>query len=94
MRKVMPKNQYIIYSLATEFYRHASSDKARSMLETVSQEAENWSVGKLNRWIGYAQCLLVAVNDLELDDVVEMTERVIAEADKKYGQRNKNDSEH
>jgi hypothetical protein len=42
---------------------------ARWMLETVMKEATTWKNDKLNRWLGYAQALLVQAKVLSLEEV-------------------------
>ena len=45
--------------------------KANEMLQTVKNLENVWSVGKMNRWIGYAQCLLVAEGATTIDKLRE-----------------------
>jgi len=42
---------------------------ARWMLDTIRQEATTWKNDKLNRWLGYAQGLLVVARVLTLEEV-------------------------
>lgn len=44
---------------------------ARWMLETVVQEQNEWKKDKLNRWLGYAQGVLVQLRVLSLEQVKE-----------------------
>lgn len=57
--------------------------KAYEMLRAVEQHLkdETWNVGKLNRWIGYAQCLLVAEGSVQLDELIRKG-RLLEEAAK------------
>ena len=44
-----------------------SDSKATEMLKATSNNLTTWSISKLNRWIGYAQCLLVAEGATTID---------------------------
>ncbi len=48
------------------------------MLKAVENHARarDWPARKLNRWIGYAQCLIVAEGVLTLDEVIRKTRLV------------------
>lgn len=45
------------------------NSKAAEMLVTVMNNIETWDLPKLNRWIGYAQCLLVAEGATSIDEL-------------------------
>ncbi len=41
--------------------------KANELLQNCWNNIEYWDIGKLNRWIGYAHCLLVAEGATTID---------------------------
>ena len=47
--------------------------KASEMLQIVYNNADTWDIGKSHRWIGYAQCLLVAEGAITLEDMRDIT---------------------
>lgn len=59
---------------ANEFPKAKQSDSgwglphARFLLETILNEEEEWKNDKLNRWLGYAQAILVATRMLSLEE--------------------------
>ncbi len=53
------------------------NSKAEEMMQTVYNNAYEWDVGKSNRWIGYAQCLLVAEGATTIDELREAVRKII-----------------
>jgi hypothetical protein len=49
------------------YSRKRQNSKANEMLQTVYNMIGEWDQGKIHRWIGYAQCLLVADGSVTLD---------------------------
>jgi hypothetical protein len=43
--------------------------KAEEMMQNVLNNVDEWDIGKSNRWIGYAQCLLVAEGKITIDEL-------------------------
>ncbi len=50
--------------------------KEREMLETVLANIKNWDIAKQNRWIGYAQCLMVATGTITLEELKNTTRSI------------------
>ena len=53
------------------------NSKAYEMLTTVYNNYHTWDTAKQNRWIGYAQCLLVAEGAITLDELRTEIEGII-----------------
>ena len=49
------------------------NSKAYEMLTTVANNANTWDTGKAHRWIGYAQCLLIAEGAITLETMRNIT---------------------
>ena len=64
--------EIVMYMLTVSRREHS---KANEMLNTVFQNMSTWSISKLNRWIGYAQCLLVAEGATTIDKLREETRK-------------------
>ena len=45
------------------------NSKAFEILQNCENNLDDWSISKLNRWIGYSQCLLVAEGAITIDDL-------------------------
>ncbi len=77
------KDKFIIEEVAKDLLVHTRhGSKAWEMLTTVLNTAgDDWSNGKSNRWIGYAQCLLVAEGAITLDECMRQTRAVVSAAD-------------
>ena len=54
------------------------NSKAWEMLQTVENNVDDWSVGKSNRWIGYAQCILVAEGRATIHTLREDIRQIVA----------------
>ena len=46
------------------------------MCERIERNAEQWPTSKLNRWIGFIQCALIANRVIDLSDAKKMFDRV------------------
>ena len=64
----------IEYSMTISGWRQCS--KAHEMLTTCHNYSDEWSISKLNRWIGYAHCLLVAQGTITIDELREKIRRI------------------
>ncbi len=51
--------------------------KADKMMTSVISQYRDWSVSKSNRWIGYAQCLLVAEGRTTIKELRDKTREII-----------------
>jgi len=56
-----------------------SGSKQAQMAIEIMQNIEEWDEGKINRWIGYAQCLQVACGEQTLEETKDAT-RIILNA--------------
>ena len=54
-----------------------TDSKAYSMLNKAWQNIYVWNISKLNRWIGYAQCLMVAEGTLTLEEIMSITREIV-----------------
>ena len=82
------KDKFIVEELVKTLLPHTrKNSKSWEMLITVDNHAftKDWPARKLNRWIGYAQCLIVAEGGLTLDEVIEKTRAIEKIAQEKYG---------
>jgi hypothetical protein len=77
---VTDEDKYVIDKITTELLPFAIKEsKAYHLLFTVQNDLQHdkrFTVRKANRWIGYAQCLLVAEGSLTLDDIITNTRRI------------------
>jgi hypothetical protein len=48
------------------------------MCDRIEQHAEDWSTARLNRWIGFVQCAMMANRILDIDAIKEMFDKVKA----------------
>ena len=71
MTKEQKETQLFAYQLKTLTVRENS--KAWEMLMSVYNNADTWNTGKAHRWIGYAQCLLVAEGAVTLEKIRDIT---------------------
>jgi hypothetical protein len=46
------------------------------MCDRIEQHAEDWSTARLNRWIGFVQCAMMANRILDIDAIKEMFDKV------------------
>jgi hypothetical protein len=77
-------DKFVIEEIVKEMIRHTrEGSKSWEMLKTVDNHAHtmDWPVRKLSRWIGYAQCLIIAEGAMSLDDMIKKT-RIIENAAK------------
>jgi hypothetical protein len=44
----------------------------KSMCDEIEKHADDWSTAKLNRWIGFVQCAMLANYMLDLDELKRM----------------------
>ena len=51
------------------------NSKANEMLLTCYNYSDDWEISKLNRWIGYAQCLLVAEGATSIEKLKDMNRK-------------------
>jgi len=56
-----------------------SGSKQSKMAIEIMQNIKEWDEGKINRWIGYAQCLQVACGEQTLEELKYST-RIILNA--------------
>ncbi len=54
-----------------------SGSKQYSMAETIITNLNDWDKSKLNRWLGYAQCLQVACGEQSLEELREATKLIL-----------------
>ena len=71
MTKKQQQTELFAYRLKSLTIRENS--KAWEMLMTVYNNASEWDTGKSHRWIGYAQCLLVAEGAVTLEEMRNIT---------------------
>jgi len=82
MQQISKKDNFIIKETVKMMLLYArKNSKPWEMLVAVDNNRgdEDWDTGKLNRWIGYAQCLLVAEGAITLDETMRIG-REIAQA--------------
>ncbi len=51
--------------------------KADKMMNEVITSYRDWPISKSNRWVGYAQCLLVAEGRTTIEDLRDKTRELI-----------------
>jgi len=79
---ISKRDKFIIEETVKMMLLYArENSKPWEMLMAVNNNVKgsDWDVGKLNRWIGYAQCLLVAGGAITLDETIRIG-REIAKA--------------
>ena len=75
--------------ITKEFLKYMScisnrkDSKANEMIQTALNNIDEWSIAKTNRWIGYAQCLLVAEGVTTIDKLREETRGIAARVEAK-----------
>ena len=52
------------------------NSKANEMLLICLNNSDDWEISKLNRWIGYAHCLLVAEGATSIEALQEMVKEI------------------
>ncbi len=57
--------------------------KADRMITQVIENIDDWPIGKMNRWVGYAQCLLVAEGRTTIDELRDGIRKILAESETK-----------
>ena len=86
---ISKKDKYIVGVLCEDMIPSIRrGSKAWEMIVAVENglSDETWDLGKMHRWIGYAQCLMVAEGSETLDGIMIKTRRVIDAADEKFKQ--------
>ena len=81
------KDKFIAEEIIKDLKFHVrENSKSWEMLVTASNHVftGDWSAGKINRWIGYAQCLIVAEGGLTLDEVKRKTRMVEKAAEEMF----------
>ncbi len=53
------------------------------MAQNALNNAKEWGIAKTNRWIGYAQCLMVATGTKTLEEIMEDTGHIVNSFEKK-----------
>ena len=51
--------------------------KEREMLEKVEANINEWDIAKKNRWIGYAQCLMISTGTISLEELKSVVRNII-----------------
>lgn len=59
----------------TRALTNRKDSKAAEMLLNIENNIADWSCGKVNRWLGYAQCLLVAEGATTIDELRDIMRR-------------------
>ncbi len=73
-------NQELTETLAIAEYTETLASigsKADHMISQVIENYLDWPIGKSNRWIGYAQCLLVAEGKTTIDELRDETREIL-----------------
>lgn len=55
----------------------SEGSKASDMFIEVLENVKDWDIGKSNRWLGYAQCLLVAEGATTIDELRVAIRKII-----------------
>ena len=68
---MQPSNLDVEALILAEYTKSIAREnsKAWEMMQTATNMAGEWDAGKMNRWIGYAQCLLVAEGGTTIDEL-------------------------
>ncbi len=61
--------------------------KADRMMTSVISQYQDWPISKSNRWIGYAQCLLVAEGKTTIDELRDRTKEILENVKENYEQK-------
>ena len=80
MKRKLKKSTMLIAQHGLEKSRPNS--KSREMFQTVMNGEYEWNESKANRWIGYAQCLLVAEGVVTIDRLRRVVNSCIKEGEK------------
>ena len=79
------KDKFITGQIAEDMtFTARKNSKAWEMFKAVADNVDSWPTGKLNRWIGYGQCLLVAEGEITLDECIRKTREITNAADDKF----------
>jgi hypothetical protein len=73
------EDKFVVDELVKLLILHVrENSKSWEMLKIVDNHSHSrdWPARKLNRWIGYAQCLIIAEGGLSLEDVIRKTREV------------------
>ena len=57
------------------------NSKAWEMMITARNRIGEWNDAKINRWIGYAQCLLVAEGATTIDQLADDVREIVKDED-------------